>query len=149
MKKIILLLCLVILLTGCNIETINNDNIDSIKEKVIIKSVVNLSVIYYDKKGNWQNKEWENIEVKLEFGQGERPEEFGVVTTMLVSAAEEVVNKFGEAKATTEIYFQDVSSVAQAAMELVYIKEASGKVFIDRPPVEEDSSSLTSGSSSI
>ena len=32
MKKIVLLLCLVVLLTGCNIKTINDDNIDTIIE---------------------------------------------------------------------------------------------------------------------
>lgn len=39
MKKIFLLLCLVVLLTGCNIETINNDNIDLIIEKVLMKDI--------------------------------------------------------------------------------------------------------------
>lgn len=39
MKKIVLLLCLVVLLTGCNIETINNDNIDSIVRSVLTKDI--------------------------------------------------------------------------------------------------------------
>jgi len=39
MKKIVLLLCLVILLTGCNIETVNNDNIDSIIHSVLKKDI--------------------------------------------------------------------------------------------------------------
>ena len=46
MKKIILLLCLVILLTGCNIETINNDNIDSIVKSVLTKDI-DLAKYYY------------------------------------------------------------------------------------------------------
>ena len=39
MKKIVLLLCLVVLLTGCNIETINNGNIDSIVRSVLTKDI--------------------------------------------------------------------------------------------------------------
>lgn len=39
MKKIVLLLCFVVLLTGCNIETINNDNIDSIVRSILTKDI--------------------------------------------------------------------------------------------------------------
>ena len=39
MKKIVLLLCLVVLLTGCNIKTINNDNIDSTIRSVLARDV--------------------------------------------------------------------------------------------------------------
>ena len=39
MKKIVLLLCLVVLLTGCNIKTINDDNIDTIIDSVLTKDI--------------------------------------------------------------------------------------------------------------
>ena len=39
MKKIVLLLCLVVLLTGCNIKSINDDNIDSIIESILTKDI--------------------------------------------------------------------------------------------------------------
>ena len=47
MKKIVLLLCLVVLLTGCDIQTINNDNIDSIIDSVLNKEI-KLSNSYFD-----------------------------------------------------------------------------------------------------
>lgn len=47
MKKIVLLLCLVVLLTGCDIQTINNDNIDSIIDSVLNKEI-ELSNSYFD-----------------------------------------------------------------------------------------------------
>lgn len=46
MKKIVLLLCLVVLLTGCNIKTIKDDNIDTIIESVLTKDV-NLANSYF------------------------------------------------------------------------------------------------------
>lgn len=39
MKRIVLLLCLVVLLTGCNIKTINDDNIDTIIDSVLTKDI--------------------------------------------------------------------------------------------------------------
>lgn len=47
MKKIVLLLCLVVLLTGCDIQTISSDNIDSIIDSVLNKEI-KLSNSYFD-----------------------------------------------------------------------------------------------------
>lgn len=47
MKKIVLLLCLVVLLTGCNIKTINDDNIDTIIDSVLTKDI-NLANSYFN-----------------------------------------------------------------------------------------------------
>jgi len=47
MKKIVLLLCLVVLLTGCSIEQVRYDNIDSIIESVLTKKI-ELSNSYFD-----------------------------------------------------------------------------------------------------
>ena len=46
MRKIVLLLCLVVLLTGCNIKTINDDNIDTIIKSVLTKDI-NLANSYF------------------------------------------------------------------------------------------------------
>ena len=47
MKRIVLLLCLVVLLTGCDIKPIDNDNIDSIIDSVLTKEI-KLSNSYFD-----------------------------------------------------------------------------------------------------
>jgi len=47
MKKIVLLLCLVILLTGCNVEQVKYDDIDSIIDSVLSKEI-ELSNSYFD-----------------------------------------------------------------------------------------------------
>lgn len=47
MKRIVLLLCLVVLLTGCDIKQVNNDSIDSIIENVLTKKI-DLSNSYFD-----------------------------------------------------------------------------------------------------
>lgn len=47
MKKIVLLLCLVVLLTGCSIKQVEYDSIDSIIESVLTKNI-NLSNSYFD-----------------------------------------------------------------------------------------------------
>lgn len=47
MKKIVLLLCLVVLLTGCSIKKVQSDNIDSIIESVLTKKIT-LSNAYFD-----------------------------------------------------------------------------------------------------
>jgi len=47
MKKIVLLLCLVVLLTGCSIKTINDDNIDTILYSVLTKDI-NLANSYFN-----------------------------------------------------------------------------------------------------
>lgn len=47
MKRVVLLLCLVVLLTGCDIKPIDNDNIDSIIDSVLTKEI-ELSNSYFD-----------------------------------------------------------------------------------------------------
>lgn len=47
MKKFVLLLCLVVLLTGCDIKSIDNDNIDSIIDSILTKEI-QLSNSYFD-----------------------------------------------------------------------------------------------------
>lgn len=47
MKKIVLLLCLVVLLTGCSVKQVQYDNIDSIIESVLTKKI-KLSNSYFD-----------------------------------------------------------------------------------------------------
>lgn len=47
MKKIVLLLCLVVLLTGCSIKQVQYDNIDSIIESVLTKKI-KLSNSYFE-----------------------------------------------------------------------------------------------------
>jgi len=122
-------------------KAVLNNNVKRIDEDIEVVYVVNLIVDYYDSTNSFVTKEWENIEIDLNFGNGERqqPETSGeaVVTVAPIENAVE----FGEASATKSIYYyQGVKRVAKATMEIVYIKSASGKLFIDRPEVIESSS---------
>ena len=47
MKRIILLLCFLMLITGCSVRSIQNDNIDTIVESVLTKKI-SLSNSYFD-----------------------------------------------------------------------------------------------------
>ena len=47
MKKIVLLLCFMVLITGCSVKSIQDDNIDSIVESVLTKKIT-LSNSYFD-----------------------------------------------------------------------------------------------------
>lgn len=47
MKKIVLLLCFMVLVTGCSVKSIQDDNIDSIVESVLTKKIT-LSNSYFD-----------------------------------------------------------------------------------------------------
>ena len=47
MKKIVLLLCFMVLVTGCSVKSIQDDNIDSIVESVLTKKI-SLSNSYFD-----------------------------------------------------------------------------------------------------
>ena len=123
------------------LELIANDNVINIKEKVEIVFVVDLTVTYYDMSSYAQRREktYENIAFKFVFEAEERP---GVSGGVVATVGPTAGLPFGVARHTREVYYYDVSQVIKIVMTPRYVKSAKGKIYVKKPPKQDESSSL-------
>ena len=100
-----------------------NHRITDVPEDVVVEYVINLKASIYDKSGGYIEKEWENMIVKFVVNSG---------TKYYNKHKKQVI--VGVSK--IDLSYPDVSRCLSVSMTPLYIKEISGKVFIDRPADE-------------
>jgi len=100
-----------------------NHRITDVPEDVVVEYVINLKASIYDKSGGYTEKEWDNMAVK--FVVKSENKYFNKNKKQVFVGVSEIV-----------LSYPDVSRCLSVSMTPLYIKEISGKVFIDRPADE-------------